>query len=133
MANVYQCIAAWRPTLRQAAADSIPPAPGECPCTIPAPSGDLTGIKQLISGPGYKSATRNLLDALADQPAVEADTLGKLVEAAEEDRQKCLRKVGGKGHRRGRITSSEPSRMLAGSRYRHGRRTRKTHPVRRDA
>jgi len=100
MAEVYAAIGTWaaHAPAGMLGSNLVGQLAGDLGQFEPA-SRDLTGIKRLISGPGYKSATRNLLDAIAKMPAVDADMLAKLVETAAEDRQKCSEKVGGKGHR----------------------------------
>jgi len=62
-------------------------------------SKDLDGVKSLISGPGYKSATRNLLDHLWGSDTVTEDHLQRLREAASNDAASCSGKVGEKGRR----------------------------------
>ncbi len=56
-------------------------------------------ILSLISGPGYKSATRNLVKAFATQAAISAEDLAKFAETAAEDAEASRGKTGGKGHR----------------------------------
>ncbi len=56
-------------------------------------------ILSLISGPGYKSATRNLVKAFGAQAAISADDLAKFTETAAEDAESSRGKTGGKGHR----------------------------------
>lgn len=60
---------------------------------------DLAGVLRLISGPGYKSATRNLLKKLDGSPTVSSDDLNKLKEVAASDYKKCAPKKGKKGER----------------------------------
>lgn len=61
-------------------------------------SNDLTGVLGLISGPGYKSATRNLLTRIAAETVTEED-LTKLKETAAADEEKCKKNTGSKGRR----------------------------------
>jgi len=64
------------------------------------PSNDLQGVLGLISGPGYKSATRNLLlDRFRDKTPVTQEDFQNLQDKAREDAQKCKNKTGSKGHR----------------------------------
>lgn len=62
-------------------------------------SNDLKGVLALISGPGYKSATRNILNKINGNTIVTQADLGKLRDAAENDSNKCGMKVGNKGRR----------------------------------
>lgn len=62
-------------------------------------SNDAQGILSIISGPGYKSATRNLINALANSPDLSRDDLNKLADSAMDDAGKCAGKVGNKGPR----------------------------------
>jgi hypothetical protein len=61
---------------------------------------NLSEILSLISGPGYKSATRNLLKKLSEQGTIGRQDLDNLKTKAEKDAQKCEEKVGKKGHRK---------------------------------
>jgi IS605 OrfB family transposase len=60
---------------------------------------DLKGVLHLISGPGYKSATRNLLTRLAAKVTVTQQDLAGLKDKATSDAQKCKQKSGSKGQR----------------------------------
>ncbi len=60
---------------------------------------DLKGVLLLISGPGHKSATRNLLNKISGSTVVTQEDLDKLKEAADKDSDKCRKKVGNKGKR----------------------------------
>lgn len=62
-------------------------------------SNDLQGVLGLISGPGYKSATRNLLTQLADEATVTQEDLKGLNKKAAEDKGNCERNTGSKGQR----------------------------------
>lgn len=62
-------------------------------------SNDLPGVRNLISGPGYKSATRNLLTHIADETTVTQKDLTKLNETAAADKGKCETNTGSKGQR----------------------------------
>lgn len=65
-------------------------------------SEDLDGVLGLIKGPGYKSATRNLLNLLArkgDKDIVSEEDLKNLKERAAKDAKKCSGKKGSKGSR----------------------------------
>ncbi len=61
---------------------------------------DADGILGLISGPGYKSATRNIIKAWSKRAGpVTADDLANLSAVAAEDANKCSANTGSKGHR----------------------------------
>ena len=64
------------------------------------PSEDAAGILKLISGPGYKSATRNIISNWGDLlETITSDQLQKLAESAATDSDKCRTNTGGKGRR----------------------------------
>jgi IS605 OrfB family transposase len=63
------------------------------------PSQDLDGILKLVSGPGYKSATRNVLTKINNQGSCTADDLLSLRKKAESDAEKCKVNTGSKGPR----------------------------------
>lgn len=64
------------------------------------PSKDAGGVLKLISGPGYKSATRNIISNWGERGgAVSPEDVHKLADAAAEDAGKCRNNVGGKGRR----------------------------------
>jgi len=62
-------------------------------------SNDLRGVLSLISGPGYKSATRNFLSQLATRTVVAESDLQSLQKSAKHDAQKCTANTGAKGQR----------------------------------
>lgn len=63
-------------------------------------SEDATGILGLISGPGYKSATRNIVKGWEEQTSgVARADLARFAEVAANDEQKARANVGGKGRR----------------------------------
>lgn len=62
-------------------------------------SNDLQGVLKLIRGPGYKSATRNLLTQIAGKTTVTQEDLTKLNETAAADKKKCQTNTGSKGRR----------------------------------
>ena len=63
-------------------------------------SNDANGILKLISGPGYKSATRNVIKEIGTRAEnLTIALLNKLREAAVEDAVKSGAKTGGKGRR----------------------------------
>lgn len=63
-------------------------------------SRDAVGILSLISGPGYKSATRNIIKAWESRvDQISGDDLTKLKTVATEDCGKCKSNTGGKGRR----------------------------------
>ncbi len=100
MAEVYGKIAAWADNARtdttgNEAVNNLAVALREF---IPA-SEDLQGMLGLISGPGYKSSTRNLLTQIAGKTTVTQEDLTKLKETATTDKGKCETSAGSKGHR----------------------------------
>lgn len=62
-------------------------------------SNNIQGVLGLISGPGYKSATRNLLAKLNTQVTVNQQDLGSLRDKAIKDAEKCNQNIGLKGQR----------------------------------
>lgn len=67
-------------------------------CFDPAPK-QLDGVLRLISGPGYKSATRNFLKEIGSKAAVTQEDLDKLRSSAIEDAARSRAKTGSKGQR----------------------------------
>lgn len=65
-----------------------------------SPTGkDVNGVLSVISGPGYKSATRNHISNLNELASVSRDDLTKLAEVCAKDAVTSKSKVGGKGPR----------------------------------
>lgn len=100
MAEVYQKIADWANTATPNmggthAVACLAAALGEF---TPA-SDDLPGVLGLISGPGYKSATRNLLTQIAAKTTVTQEDLTKLNKTATKDKGKCQANTDSKGRR----------------------------------
>jgi hypothetical protein len=100
MADVYNKIAEWAgnpqtSTTRNEAINNLAAALSEF---TPA-SNDIQGVLGLISGPGYKSATRNLLTQIAAKTTVTQGDLTKLNETATADKGKCEKNTGSKGQR----------------------------------
>ncbi len=62
-------------------------------------SNDLQGVIGLISGPGYKSATRNLLNQFRAKTSVTQEDFQNLQRKASQDAQKCKVNTGSKGQR----------------------------------
>lgn len=63
-------------------------------------SNDSNGILKLISGPGYKSATRNIIEKFGtDVGTITLESLEKLRETSEKNSEESLKKTGGKGRR----------------------------------
>jgi IS605 OrfB family transposase len=60
---------------------------------------DLQGVIGLVSGPGYKSATRNYLKNISTLTIVTQADLTKLKETATVDKEKCEKNSGSKGPR----------------------------------
>ncbi|MDX2084677.1 MAG: type V CRISPR-associated protein Cas12b [Candidatus Melainabacteria bacterium] len=62
----------------------------------------VTGIEDILSqlsGPGYKSGTKILLQKLHQQQKVSEDDIKRLAEKVEQDRDKAAEKIGKKGSR----------------------------------
>ncbi len=100
MADVYGKIAAWADnaqadTTGNDAINNLAAALNESTLA----SNDLQGVLGLISGPGYKSATRNLLNQLATKTIVTQQDLANLKDKAIKDAQKCNQNTGSKGKR----------------------------------
>lgn len=101
MAVVYEVMAAWaeRSPIYNAGAsalDSLSKALNE----FEPESNDAKGILGLIKGPGYKSASRNIITAWGSEsgPIDETD-ISKFSQATTADAQKSRSSVGGKGRR----------------------------------
>jgi IS605 OrfB family transposase len=60
---------------------------------------DATRVLSIISGPGYKSATRNHLAQLCERAVVTHDDMTKLAQLAKDDVDASRSKIGGKGQR----------------------------------
>ncbi len=100
LAEVYQKIAEWAETTTpnmtgSAAIESLAATLRE----FSPPSNDLQSVLKLISGPGYKSATRNLLNQINRKPSIDQEDLTKLKKTAEENRKESESKIGSKGRR----------------------------------
>lgn len=101
MSKVYAAMAKW--------ADAAPPFPSGTDALkslaqsldqFRPETNDAGGILRLISGPGYKSATRNIVKGWEQHTsAVSRDDLKKFAETAADDEQKSKANVGGKGRR----------------------------------
>jgi IS605 OrfB family transposase len=98
MADIYGKIAAWTDNAQEGttgneAINNLAAALSEF---NPA-SKDLRGVLGLISGPGYKSATRNLLNQLAAKATVTQQDFESLKDKATSDAEKCKNNIGSKG------------------------------------
>jgi len=100
MANVYKKIAAWADNAQAGTTgnETINNLAAALSEFTPA-SNDLQGVLGLISGPGYKSATRNLLNGLATNTTVTQQGLASLKDKATKDAHKCKQNTGSKGQR----------------------------------
>lgn len=100
MADVYGKIAAWADNAQADTTgnEAINKLAADLSVFTPA-SNDLQGVLGLISGPGYKSATRNLLNEIADKTTVTQQDLASLKDKAADDAQKCIQNTGSKGQR----------------------------------
>lgn len=99
MADAYAKISKWasRAASGQSGAETIERLGASL--DLPTSSRNLTGVLGTISGPGYKSGTRNHLKNLADEPTVAQKDLLKLKELAEQDAVRCKENAGRKGRR----------------------------------
>lgn len=103
MAQVYQAIAIWGKQQKaksfstgSVALESLAKSLAE----FQPKTNDADGILALISGPGYKSATRNIITTWKTKSGhVTAQDVDQIREKAEADVQKCNSNIGGKGHR----------------------------------
>jgi len=100
MAAVYGRIAAWADTAQAGTTgkDAIKELAAALGTFAPA-SNDIQGVLGLISGPGYKSATRNLLAQFDARPILTQQDLTRLNQTATADRKKCATNTGSKGQR----------------------------------
>lgn len=103
MAKVYEAIVAWVADQNGVSHSSGPLAIASLAASLRAfalPSDDAAGVLKLISGPGYKSATRNIINTWSEFPdTITSDHLKKLAESAAGDSEKCKTNTGGKGRR----------------------------------
>jgi IS605 OrfB family transposase len=101
MANVYSAICTWAGQHKafDAGLRAIESLAQSLNSFSPAPY-DAKGILKLISGPGYKSATQNIIAAWAEfEGPITAEAIARLGENAGNDRHKCITKSDGKGKR----------------------------------
>lgn len=101
MAEVYAAMANWANSARpfRSGTDALTDLAKSLARFKPE-SADADGILVLISGPGYKSATRNIVKAWGGRAtAVSKDDLAKFAEVTTEDQAKSKANVGGKGRR----------------------------------
>jgi len=100
MSKAYEQIAAWAKTAGEGVSGISALAELARSLSEFSPgSDDADGILSIISGPGYKSATRNQIKAIASQQTLSCDILDRLVECAGNDAALSASKVGGKGRR----------------------------------
>lgn len=100
MATVYRRIAEWADEVQSGlAGDKAIADLASALRTFDPASDDLEGVLGLISGPGYKSATRNLLNQLATKASVTEEDFQSLQAKATDDEQKCRGNTGSKGQR----------------------------------
>jgi IS605 OrfB family transposase len=101
MAEVYQKIAnlAGKASPNKSGMITIADLASKLSKSFPLASKDLNGVLSLISGPGHKSATRNLLRGIGRKTAFTQSDLDELKQEATDDAQKCKKKTGAKGQR----------------------------------
>jgi IS605 OrfB family transposase len=101
MSRVYAAMAKWAERQRgfssgAKALDSL----GVDLANFNPGSRDAQGILKLISGPGYKSATRNIISNWGERASpVTGEDIKKLTDTAKEDAAKCRSNIGSKGRR----------------------------------
>jgi IS605 OrfB family transposase len=102
IADVYEKITAWadafqvgKTTTGDEAIKNLAAALSE----FKPVSNDLTGVLRLISGPGYKSATRNHLNSLFGKKRINQEDIQILKTKAANDAQQCRQNTGSKGYR----------------------------------
>ncbi len=100
MSRVYKKIAEWagKATSEMCGSKAIVDLAATLSEFSPA-SNDLQGVLDLISGPGYKSATRKLLNKLAAKTSVIQQDFQSLQDKATDDAGKCGKKTRSKGPR----------------------------------
>jgi hypothetical protein len=101
MAKVYGAMTAWARRHKgfDSGADALSDL-AEALVEFNPESASAESILALISGPGYKSATRNLVKAWEDRTdAMSADDLAKFADVTAGDEAKCRSNTGGKGRR----------------------------------
>jgi hypothetical protein len=101
MAKVYDAIASWADNATSFASGSESlHSMAESLVAFSPESKDADGILSLISGPGYKSATRNIIKAWESRiDRISGDDFTKLKTVATDDCEKCKSNTGGKGRR----------------------------------
>lgn len=100
MGKVYGAMSQWAGTSKiKGSGEKIMAALAEALAAFKPETNDATGILKLISGPGYKSATRNVIQTLATKASVTPDDLQKFAQVSAEDCAKCSENTGGKGPR----------------------------------
>lgn len=100
MFHVYEKISDWagKTTAGITGADAMAELANALHEFSPA-SNDLGGVLGLISGPGYKSYTRNLCAQIAAKPSITQEDLQKLQKESINDAKSCHSKTGSKGRR----------------------------------
>jgi len=95
MAGVYKKIEKW--ARHQSGVIAGSKAVSLLAGALGASSQDLTGILAMISGPGYKSATRNFLSQFEKKAKLSQRDFKTLQDKAADDARKCEEKIGLKG------------------------------------
>jgi hypothetical protein len=101
MSKVYNAMVAWAARASSfASGENALHSLAESLVEFSPKANDGEGILKLIGGPGYKSATRNIITKWQSQSAsVFAADVIKLKESAAGDAKKCNSNTGGKGRR----------------------------------
>jgi len=96
LAETYEAIARWASVANPGDTNDLI---ADLAKTLNAETPELDGILKVVSGPGHKSKTRNLLRSLSAVNHITKDTLQRLKDTANEDAKKAKLKKGEKGHR----------------------------------
>ncbi|MDI9404960.1 MAG: type V CRISPR-associated protein Cas12b, partial [Limnohabitans sp.] len=101
MAQVYRAMSDWAQNASEFSSAKLAfESLADALAAFSPSSADAEGILKLISGPGYKSATRNLVKGWETRVgAVSREQLERFREVAREDAAKAAANVGGKGRR----------------------------------
>jgi IS605 OrfB family transposase len=100
MAAAYEAITSWAASTTTDVSGSEMLASLADHLSLFSPSSrDMRGVLSVISGPGYKSATRNYIYSLNGSHSVSRGDLTKLAELSSKDAATSKSKVGGKGQR----------------------------------
>lgn len=98
MAKVYDAMAAWGTAAKEGHSGTETIADlAQWLSEFKPESDDVTGVLNLISGPGYKSATRNCVHELGGAATVDRSLIEKFCDLATKDAENSRAKTGSKG------------------------------------